>query len=67
MTGLQLSVLNRAARTDDVMPGTALIYEQQAGRIRQVKWLLDRKMIRLRGGRLVATRDGRSILNYQTS
>jgi hypothetical protein len=67
MTGLQLSVLARAARTDDVMPGTSLMYEYQFGKMRQVKWLLNRKLIRSRGGRLIATRDGRRVLEHQLS
>ena len=65
MTGLQLSVLRRAARGDDVLPGTAMQFEHQAGRMRQVKWLLGRQLIRMSGGRLVATYSGRRVLEYQ--
>lgn len=67
MTPMQVSVLNRASAMDDVMPGTSLLAEQQRGRLRQVKWLLKRKMIRKFGGRLVATLYGRRILDYQLS
>jgi hypothetical protein len=65
MTALQLSVLARAARTDDALPGTALMYEHQAGRNRQVIWLVSQKLCRIRHGRLVATKDGRKVLDYQ--
>jgi hypothetical protein len=67
MTSLQLSVLARAAGGDKINPGTAMMYEYQRGRIRQVKWLVGRKLCRVKFGRLIATRDGRKILDWQRS
>ena len=67
MTSLQVSVLWRAAQDHGHMRGTAELFEHQAGRTRQVRWLLARKLIRFDGGRLVATRDGRKVLDYQKS
>lgn len=64
MTGLQISVLRRAASKDPVLPGTAAMFEQQAGRMRQVRWLLKRKLIRMHGGRYVATVYGRKVLSH---
>ena len=67
MTPRQLSVLNRAAAGDDILPGTALMFEHQRGCTRQVKWLLARKLVRQRHGRIIATKYGRKILDYQLS
>ena len=67
MTPLQVSLLNRAAGGDKILPGTALSYEHQRGTMRQVKWLLGHKLIRQVHGRLVATRVGRKVLDYQMS
>jgi hypothetical protein len=72
MTPLQIDVLACAARGGigakrDILPGTSLLYEQQFGKMRQVKWLLARKLVYVRYGRLLANKTGRRILDYQTS
>lgn len=65
MTSLQLSVLARAAQQNDILPGTALLYEQQFGKMRQVRWLVSRKLAYVRYGRLIANKTGRRVLAYQ--
>ena len=67
MTGLQLSVLCRAARGFGGTKGTAINFEQQAGHIRQVNWLLKQRLARKHGGRIVATRVGKRVMDHQLS
>lgn len=63
VTGLQLGVLMQTCRLG-VLPGAALLFLHQAGRNRQVNFLIKRKMARKRGGRLVATRHGRGVYHF---
>lgn len=72
MTPMQVDVLARAAQGGigmhrDILPGTSLLYEQQFGKMRQVKWLLARKLVYVRYGRLLANKTGRRVLAYQRS
>lgn len=67
MSDARAMVLYRAAQQREVLPGTALMYEQQFGKLRQVNWLLRNGYIRQSGGRLVATRKGRSAVTSHQS
>lgn len=62
LTESRRSVLWRAARKNPPFSGTALMYEQQFGKIRQVNWLCRNGYVRQSGGRLVATRKGQAAL-----
>lgn len=67
MTAKQLFVLARAVQVSTSgLRGTALNYEKQLGTLRQVNWLLDRKLCYLRRGRLIANESGRRVYKHQT-
>jgi hypothetical protein len=66
MTSNQVAVLGRATRNHGALKGTALMFEQQFGKMRQVRWLVARRLCYIRGGRLIANKDGIKIYNYQT-
>lgn len=61
MTRLQLALLNEAACQFD---GTSLYYAK-VYQPRQLKWLIERKLVRVKGNRILATRDGKKINAYQ--
>ena len=62
MTPRQVSVLARSAAGFGYgwsLQGTDLSYEHQRGCDRQVAWVLSRKLVYKRGGRLIANSGGR--------
>jgi len=65
MTSAQLGVLMRATRNKAGLRGTALMFEQQFGKMRQVRWLIARRLCYIRGGRLLANKTGLKIYAYQ--
>lgn len=68
MTSARMMCLARAAWTHrEGTKGTALLFEHQFGKTRQVNWLLKQRprVVRIDGGRLVATRLGHKLLAHQ--
>ena len=63
MTPARLAVLKRAADNSH-LPGTAVLFEANAGYMLQVRWLLGRKLVKFSTDktRIVATAEGRAEL-----
>lgn len=58
-------VLERAMKQDDVLPGTALAFEHQAGYARAATYVIKRRYVLLFGGRLVASELGRRVYDQK--
>lgn len=56
-------VLADCSNSDKISPGAALMALHQRGHNRQANYLLRRKLAKMIGGRLVATKAGRAELN----
>ena len=62
MTLARRMCLFRSAGHTPGLPGTAVMYEYQAGRTREMYWLVRNGLAKYLGGRLVATPSGRRAL-----
>jgi hypothetical protein len=59
MTNARLMALHRCAQNLGGYPrGTALLFEQQFGKLRQIDWLIANRLAKKVGGRAIATKKG---------